>query len=99
MNGIALEVRNFRKCSNTAVTKCGVCVNGTWQRRGYSFLNGCVAALSIDTGKPLYLEIMSKFCRICYRLKNSKNPVGHSYYYNNLGSASSMGINLYLHNL
>lgn len=35
------------------VTNCGVSVDGTWQKRGYASLNGCVAALSIDNGKSL----------------------------------------------
>ncbi|GFX85113.1 uncharacterized protein TNCV_4979681 [Trichonephila clavipes] len=90
INDAALEVRNFKKCSNTAVAECGVSVDGTWQRRGHSSLNGCVAALSIHTGKLLDLEIMSKFCRICNTLKNSKSPVEHTCFCNHLGSASSM---------
>ncbi|GFX74132.1 uncharacterized protein TNCV_490961 [Trichonephila clavipes] len=90
MNDTALEVRNFKKCSNTAIAECGASVDGTWQRRGHSSLNGCVAALSIDTGKLLDLEIMSKFCRICNTLKNSKSPVGYTCSCNHLGSASSM---------
>ncbi|GFU37097.1 hypothetical protein TNCV_1554941 [Trichonephila clavipes] len=71
MNDAALKVRNFKKCSNTAVAECGVSVDGTWQRRGHSSLNGCVAALSIGIGKLLDLEIMSKFCRIRNTLKKS----------------------------
>ncbi|GFV79751.1 hypothetical protein TNCV_1725761 [Trichonephila clavipes] len=38
MNDAALEVRNFKKCSNTAVAECGVSVDGTSQRRGHSSL-------------------------------------------------------------
>ncbi|GFV98033.1 uncharacterized protein TNCV_4447941 [Trichonephila clavipes] len=83
MNDAASEVRNFKKYSNTAVAECGVSVDGT-------SLNGCVAALSIHTGKLLDLEIMSKFCRICNALKNFKSPVGHTCSCNHLGSASSM---------
>ncbi|GFX50359.1 uncharacterized protein TNCV_338941 [Trichonephila clavipes] len=32
------------------IVECGISVDGTWQRRGYSSMNGCVAALSVDTG-------------------------------------------------
>ena len=42
---------------------CGVLVDGCWQRRGYQSLNGCVAAISIDTGKVLDVEPMSRNCR------------------------------------
>lgn len=49
----------IRKDSDAPV-KCGVSVDGTWQRRGFSSLNGCVTAVSIDTGKILDLEVMSQ---------------------------------------
>ncbi|GFX23962.1 uncharacterized protein TNCV_2730671 [Trichonephila clavipes] len=39
------------------IVECGISVDGTWQRRGYSFMNGCVAALSFDTGKVVDIEI------------------------------------------
>ncbi|GFV36281.1 uncharacterized protein TNCV_2233281 [Trichonephila clavipes] len=42
--------------------KCGILVDGTWQRRGYSSMNGCVATLSVDTG------IMSSYCPICRKI-------------------------------
>ncbi|GFX56422.1 uncharacterized protein TNCV_73681 [Trichonephila clavipes] len=32
------------------IVECGISVDGTWQSRGYSSMNGCVAALSVDTG-------------------------------------------------
>ena len=46
---------------------CGVSVDGTWQKRGFSSLNGCVAALSIDTGKILDIEAMSRYCKGCQK--------------------------------
>ncbi|GBN74350.1 hypothetical protein AVEN_210639-1 [Araneus ventricosus] len=30
---------------------CGVPMDGAWQKRGYSSLNGCVSCISVDTGK------------------------------------------------
>lgn len=50
------------------VIKCGVSVDGTWQRRGYTSMNGCVAAISVDTGKVLDLEVMSSYCPTCKKL-------------------------------
>ena len=35
-----------------------VSCDGTWQRRGFSFLNGCVTAISMDTVK--ILDVLSK---------------------------------------
>ena len=42
-----------------------VSVDGTWQRRGYSSLNGVVVAISIDTGKIVDLEVLTRYCRQC----------------------------------
>ncbi|GFX69977.1 uncharacterized protein TNCV_2983171 [Trichonephila clavipes] len=47
-------------------------VDGTWQCRGYSSMNGCVAALSVDTGKVVDIEIMSSYCPTCRNI--SKMP-------------------------
>ena len=38
----------------------GVSVDGSWQRRGFSSLNGVVTAISIDSGKIVDTEIESK---------------------------------------
>ncbi|GFY27698.1 uncharacterized protein TNCV_241661 [Trichonephila clavipes] len=41
------------------IVECGISVHGTWQRRGYSSMNGCVAALSVDTG--LYMSFKDTY--------------------------------------
>ncbi|GFX35826.1 uncharacterized protein TNCV_746191 [Trichonephila clavipes] len=64
-------VDEVRKLKNTSdVAEFGVSVDGTWQRRGHPSLNGCVAVLSIDTGKVLDLEVMSKWCRNSGRMRS-----------------------------
>ncbi|GFX80529.1 uncharacterized protein TNCV_4948631 [Trichonephila clavipes] len=45
---------------------------GSMKRRGYSSMNGCVAALSVDTGKVVDIEIMSSYCPTCRKI--SKMP-------------------------
>lgn len=63
----------------TKSNECGVSVDGTWQRRGYTSLNGCVAAISADTGKVVDIEVMSSYCMICKKLhKDDKNFVYES---------------------
>jgi hypothetical protein len=57
------------------ITKCGVSCDGTWQRRGYFSLNGCVTTSSIDTGKCLDVEIMTKVCRGCQRIDKQTNAL------------------------
>ncbi|GFV76095.1 uncharacterized protein TNCV_4671841 [Trichonephila clavipes] len=60
-NAMIEAADEVRKLKNTSdVAECGVSVDGTWQRRGHSSLNDCVAVLSIDTGKVVDLEVMSK---------------------------------------
>ncbi|GFX21222.1 uncharacterized protein TNCV_2251701 [Trichonephila clavipes] len=54
------------------IVECGISVDGTWQRRGYSSMNGCVAGLSVDTGKVVDIEIMSSYCPTCRKI--SKMP-------------------------
>ncbi|GFV32949.1 uncharacterized protein TNCV_1745911 [Trichonephila clavipes] len=54
------------------IVECGISVDGTWQRRGYSSMNGCVAALSVDTGKVVDIEVMSSYCPTCRNI--SKMP-------------------------
>lgn len=39
-----------------------VAVDGTWQKRGHTSLNGILSITSVDTGKVLDIYLMSKFC-------------------------------------
>ncbi|GFW74526.1 uncharacterized protein TNCV_2414251 [Trichonephila clavipes] len=72
-NAMIEAADEVRKLKNTSdVAECGVSVDGTWQRRGHSSLNGCVAVLSIDTGKVVDLEVMSKWCRNCNTSESSE---------------------------
>ena len=41
-------------------------VDGTWQRRNFSSLNGVVAAISIDSGKIGDVEPMTRYFRQCF---------------------------------
>lgn len=37
-----------------------VAIDGTWQKRGHTSLNGVVTATSFDTGKVIDVSVMSK---------------------------------------
>ena len=51
MNDAVKELRSEASDSSSdSVIDVSISQNGTWQRRGHSSLNGCVAALSMDTG-------------------------------------------------
>ncbi|GFV78889.1 uncharacterized protein TNCV_4079891 [Trichonephila clavipes] len=73
MNEAAAEIHEKKNFDE--VVQCGVSVDGTSQRRGHLSLNGCVSAISIDTGKVLDMEVMSKMCRLC--LKKHENRIAH----------------------
>ncbi|GFW69221.1 uncharacterized protein TNCV_1819751 [Trichonephila clavipes] len=93
-NAMIVAADEVGKLKNTSdVAECGVSVDGTWQRRRHSSLNGCVAVLSIDTGKVVDLEVMSKWCRNCNTSKSSeksKHVKKHQCSCNHQGSAGSM---------
>lgn len=84
MKEAAKEVKDLK--SNVA---CGVSVDGTWQRRGHTSLNGCVSVISIDTGKILDLEVMSQYCHICSKNYNTGKEHTCS---NHSGSSASMEV-------
>lgn len=47
------------------VVDTSISCDGTWQKRGFSSLNGAVAVISIETGKVLDVEPMSRYCNAC----------------------------------
>lgn len=65
MNDAAKEIHVLKNKCEDEVADCGISCDGTWQRRGFSSLNGCVAAISMDTGKVVDVEVLSKFCKLC----------------------------------
>ncbi|GBM31368.1 hypothetical protein AVEN_99591-1 [Araneus ventricosus] len=71
--------------NNSDIGQCGVSVDGTWQKRGHTSIIGCVSAISVDAGKVLDVEVISKMCRIC----NSSSNRAHDCV-NHFGSSGSM---------
>ena len=69
MNDGATEIHDLSKSSDSVVNT-NISLDGNWQKRGYSSLNGYVAALSMESGKVLDIEVMSRFCRLCDANKN-----------------------------
>ncbi|GFW41505.1 uncharacterized protein TNCV_465931 [Trichonephila clavipes] len=66
-NSMLESAKSIAGCSN----ECGVGVDGTWQKRGYSSLNGCVSAISVDSGKILDIEVLSQYCRVCTKTEKT----------------------------
>lgn len=66
MVGAADELRTNTEMANAEdILDVGVSCDGTWQRRGYSSLNGTFTAISLDSGKVLDTEVMSRYCKSC----------------------------------
>ena len=47
----------------------GVSVDGTWQRKGFTSLNGVITALSTDSGRVLDTAILSKSSEGCTKMQ------------------------------
>ena len=54
--------------------------DGTWKRTGFSSLNGVFVAISIESGKVLDVEPMSRYCKSCNLKKDLKvnNPTAYA---------------------
>ena len=74
MKKVAQQIKEDKSAKkhpdNPSVTLCDVSVDGTWQKRGYSSLNGVVTAIS--HGKCLDRHVMSKYCKTCVRWESKK---------------------------
>ena len=53
----------FKNSNDGDILDIGVSVDGNWQRHAFSSLNGVVDALSIDNGKVVDVEPMTRCCR------------------------------------
>ncbi|GFW08757.1 uncharacterized protein TNCV_4299301 [Trichonephila clavipes] len=76
---------------SNSFTKCGISIDGTWQRRGYSSLNGCVSAISVDTGKILDIEVMTHYCHICAKGNSQSSKHVCSNYKGSAGNMEVVG--------
>ena len=68
----------------------GVSFDGTWQWRGFTSMNGAVVAISIDTGRVLDVDVMSRFCQVCATDKDKTQVTTHNCLMNHDGSAPKM---------
>ncbi|GFV80866.1 uncharacterized protein TNCV_3517331 [Trichonephila clavipes] len=91
MKNAATEVKKLKNSPLESISCCGVSLDGTWQKLGYSSNNGCVSCISIDTGKIFDIEIMSHFCRICSKKAKVPDAASNAHVCcNHMGSASGM---------
>ena len=65
MKGAATIVHSKALKDETGIGNVPVSCDGSWQRRGYSSLNGLFAVISVETGKVLDIETLCKYCKAC----------------------------------
>ena len=99
MDKAAEEVRQTQTSNKDLIVETGGSVDGTRQRRGFSSLNGAVAALSIDSGKVIDIACFSRYCQGCINMEMYKvsDPgryelwkMDHKCSINHTGSAPAM---------
>ncbi|KAF8773537.1 hypothetical protein HNY73_016192 [Argiope bruennichi] len=56
---------------NDNVRDISVALDGTWQKRGHSSMNGVITATSLDTGKVIDFECLSKYCFTCKNISSN----------------------------
>ena len=72
MKGAAAEVRASGGEQIQGNTVCQCSLDGSWQERGHSSLNGVVTAIS--NGKYIDAKVYSKKCKACERWESRKGP-------------------------
>lgn len=75
----AVELNTFNENDMAESEICNprdltVAIDGTWQRRGFSSLNGVVSVSSIDSGKILDVQVLTKYCHTCSTMLDKSKP-------------------------
>ncbi|GFU63389.1 uncharacterized protein TNCV_44351 [Trichonephila clavipes] len=75
---------------NNGNPNVSVAIDGTWQKRGHTSLNGVVTAVSVDTGKVIDAEILSRKCS-CHFNGNLHSDECSANYFGNSGGMEVEG--------
>lgn len=101
MSDAALELKEKHNATPTDVIDIPASLDGSWQRRGFASLNGNVAAISMEIGKVIDTEAISKTCKPCKKREHTKDvdpaayeawKANHKCLVNYQGSASGMEV-------
>ena len=101
MKDAALEIhQQHHDVTIDNVVDTVVSVDGTWQKRGYTSLNGAVAAISIETGRVLDVEVMTRYRQGCINIAKFREnremykhlKIHHECTLNHEGSAGKMEV-------
>ena len=72
MNRAAAEIAVVKKKERRDYVDCTVMMDGTWHKRGHSSLHGVVSSISMDVGKVVDVECLTRVCRACDKRKGLK---------------------------
>ena len=92
MKDAALEVHKQNHVTIDNVVDTGVSVDGTWQKRGFTSLNGADAAISIEIGRVLDGEVMTRYCQGCINISVETHKLCYTDYYGDGDSKSFISV-------
>ena len=100
MQSAATEIRKVHleeEFTENSVVDIAISADGSWQRRGYSSLNGLVTVISVGSGQCIDVDVMTKICKSCEAMEKKKDEEEHSIFLkehdcpiNHKGSAGAM---------
>ena len=102
MSEAVQELKTLKGKPDDEIVDASITCDGTWQRRGFASLNGSFTSISLDTGKIIDTEVMSRYCKGCKSKENLKKNdelayatwfENHNCKLNHVGSAGSMEVN------
>ena len=79
MYDAATEIKFKLAANDDTIVDTAISCDGTWQRRGYSSLNGIVTIISMENGKILDVEPMTRICKACKLKENIKSSSPDEY--------------------
>ena len=73
----AQEIYECKTEGSGDIVETAISCDGTWQRRGFSSLHGCVTVISMENGKILDVEPLSKVCKACKKHEDDADTTEH----------------------
>ena len=67
-----------------------IAIDGSWQKRGYSLLNGVITGVFPVNKKVIDYFVYTKFCSFCARQRKSNSKKEHKCKVNHNGSSGRM---------
>jgi hypothetical protein len=102
MTEAAQELKESKGEQVDNIVNISVSCDGSWQRRGFSSLNGSFTAISVDSGKIIDTEVMSRYCKGCKSkaVLKKTDKIAYDLWFekhecniNHIGSAGAMEVN------